>query len=160
MRSVRDHGPPTGRQFFCRGQACKDSLLWCLGERVTALALDLYRYDNAGQEVFRDGGYEQVAHVRLTCREDPLHKLRDSRPRQGLAEGHSCMDEQLHVAIDQHDIAASTQCQRGLGLVLKIGETPWRSDGEAANACSLSISPMISLSTFSDKVRASIDRSS
>ena len=115
---------PTGRQFLCRDQTCEGARLWRPGERVAALALDLYGYDDSDQELFGDGGHEQVAHLRLTCREDPLYKLRDSRPWQGLSEGHSCMDELLHVAIDQHDIAASTQCQRGLGLVLEIGEIP------------------------------------
>src|SRR5215467_7333396 len=124
MRSVGDHCVPTGRQSFCRDQACEGAWLWRPGERVAPLALDLYRYDNGDQKLLGDGGHEQVAHLRLTCREDPLCKLRDSRPWQGLAEGHSCMDELLHIAIDQHDIAASTQCQRGLGLVLEIVEIP------------------------------------
>src|SRR5258707_9918662 len=38
----------------------------------------------------------------------------------------------------------------------KEAKSPWRSDGEAANASSLPISPMISRSTSADKVRASL----
>src|SRR5215831_649949 len=98
MRSVGDRRVPTGRQFVSRDQTCEGAWLWRPGERVAALALDLYGYDYGDQELFGDGGHEQVAHLRLTCHEDLLHNLRDSRPWQGLAERHSCMDELLHVA--------------------------------------------------------------
>src|SRR6266436_250927 len=38
------------------------------------------------------------------------------------AEGHPGIDELLHVAIDEHDIAALAHGQRGLGLALEFGE--------------------------------------
>src|SRR5258706_16162403 len=38
------------------------------------------------------------------------------------AEGHPGIDELLHVAIDEHDIAALAHGQRGLGLALELGE--------------------------------------
>src|SRR6266849_1006799 len=72
------------------------------------------------------------------------------------AERHPGIDELLHVAIDEHDVAALAHGQRGLGLGLDSAKSPWRSDGEAANPCSLSISPMISRSTPADKLRASL----
>src|SRR6266436_7603180 len=38
------------------------------------------------------------------------------------AEGHPGINELLHVAIDEHDVAALAHGQRGLGLALEFGE--------------------------------------
>src|SRR5258708_13515682 len=70
------------------------------------------------------GSPERVAALGLTCRNGPLRCLGSTRLWQRLAEGHRGIDELLHVAIDEHDVAASMQGQRGLGLVLELGEVP------------------------------------
>src|SRR5229473_4315094 len=145
MGGVGDHRLrlPTGRQFSCCDEAYDVVLIWRPGECVAVLAVDLYWHDDGDQKLFGDERPEQAGHFRLTCREDPLHSFRNRRLWQDLAVGHPGIDELLHVAVDEHDGAAPTQGQRGLGLLLELGEIPWRSDGEAANACSLSISPMM-----------------
>src|SRR5258708_383910 len=91
-------------------------------EDVAALAADLYRHDDAEHKLVDDGGHEQAGHLRLTCCEGPLYRFRNNRLWQRLAEGHKGIDELLHVAIDEHDVAALQQRQRGFGLALKLGE--------------------------------------
>jgi len=102
-----------------------------------------------------DGGHEQDVIAAYLLRRSSL-EFSEQPLWQRLAEGHKGIDELLHVAIDEHDVAALLQRQRGFGLALELAKSPWRSDGEAANACNLSISPMISRSTPADKIRASL----
>src|SRR5262249_57015547 len=74
------------------------------------------------QEPLGDGGPEQVAHWRLTCCEGPLYSFEGPRLWQRLPERHSGIDELLHIAIDEHHVAASPPGKRGLGLTLELGE--------------------------------------
>src|SRR5216684_953535 len=91
-------------------------------EDVAALAADLYRHGDAEHKLVDDGGHEQAGHLRLTCPESHLYEFRDNRLWQRLAEGHKGIDELFHVAIDEHDVAALLQRQRGFGLALELGE--------------------------------------
>src|SRR5579883_1939823 len=89
---------------------------------VAGLAADLDRRRDAVHKLIDDGGHEQAGHLRFTCREGPLYWFRSNRPWQRLAEGHKGIDELLHIAIDEHDVAALLPRQRGLGLALEFGE--------------------------------------
>src|SRR5260370_12120524 len=122
MRGVGDHRVPSCRQFICRDQACEGELIWRSRDRVTSLAADLDGHDDARQTLGDEGGHEQVGALRLTCCEGPRYKFRNDRPWQGFAEAHPGIDELLHVAIDEYDVAALTQAERGLSLALELGE--------------------------------------
>src|SRR5216684_3194856 len=91
-------------------------------EDVAALAADLYRHGDAEHKLVDDGGHEQAGHLWLTCCEGPLYRFRNNRLWQRLTEGHKGIDELLHVAIDEHDVAALQQRQRSFGLALELGE--------------------------------------
>src|SRR5215470_8332186 len=91
-------------------------------EDVAALAVDLYRHSDAIHKLVDDGGHEQAGHLRLTCCEGLLYRFQSNRLWQRLAEGHKGIDELLHVAIDEHDVAALQQRQRGFGLALELSE--------------------------------------
>src|SRR5712671_4538617 len=97
-------------------------------EGVAILTVDLHGHDDGEHRLLDDGAHEQACYLRLTGCESPLHRLRNGRLWQGPAEGHPCIDELPHVAIDEHDVAALAQDQRGLGLTLELGEVAlaWR----------------------------------
>src|SRR5215468_10838607 len=65
---------------------------------------------------------KQASYLRLTYRERPLHGFWNSRLFEGRSEGNPGIDELLHVAIDEHDVAALSQGERRLGLALERGE--------------------------------------
>ncbi len=122
VRGVGNYRQPTWRKFIRCDQACQAVLILRPPEDVSALAVDLYRHGDAEHKLVDDGGHEQDGHLRLTCCEGHLWSSRNSRLWQRLAEGHKGIDELLHVAIDEHDVAALLQCQRGFSLALELGE--------------------------------------
>src|SRR5712675_1322170 len=122
MRGVGDQRLPTGLQFICSDQAFEGVLIWRPAEHIAALTVDLYGHYDAENKLVDEGGHEQAGYLRLTCCDSSLDIFRNSRLWQGLAEGHPRIDELPHVAIDEHDVAALTQGQRGLGLALELSE--------------------------------------
>src|SRR6266478_2787022 len=109
VRSIGDHRLPAGRQFFCRDQACEGAPFWRPGERIPVLAPDLDGHDDGDQKPLGDGSPEQVACLRLTWCKGPLRNFGSTPCWQRLTEEHRSIDELLHVAIDEHDVAAATQ---------------------------------------------------
>ena len=109
VRGVGNHREPAWRQFICCDQACYDVLILRPPEDIAALAADLYRHGDAEHKLVDDGGHEQAGHLWLTCCEGPLYRFRNNRLWQRLAEWHKGIDELLHVAIDEHDVAALQQ---------------------------------------------------
>jgi hypothetical protein len=91
-------------------------------EGVAALAVDLHGHADGEYRLMGHRPHEHAGYLRLTCCESPLHRFRKTCLFQGRAEGHPGIDELLHVAIDEHDVAALAHGQRGLGLALELGE--------------------------------------
>ena len=58
VRSVGDHGMPTWWQLICGDYARKGARIGRSNEGVAALALDLYRHDDADQKLFDDRTHE------------------------------------------------------------------------------------------------------
>ncbi len=119
---VGNHRKPARRQFTCGDQACEEALSGRPDEGVAVLAVDLHRHDDAEQQLLAHGPREQAGYLRLTCCESSLGSSWNSRRFQGRAEGDPDIDELPHMAIDEHDVAALAQGQRGFSLALELGE--------------------------------------
>src|SRR5215470_11977813 len=100
VRAIGDHHLPACRQCICCDQTCYGVLILRPPKDVAALAADLYGHGDAEQEMVDDGSHEYACHLRLTCCEGPLYRFGNNRLWQRLAEGHKCIDELLHVAVD------------------------------------------------------------
>src|SRR6516225_5903764 len=122
MRGVGNHRLSTRWQFICVNYACKGMLIKRPEERVATLAVDRHGHDDAVHKPFRHRPHEQASDLRLTRGENSLHRFRNSRLWQWPTEGQPGIDEFLHIAIDERDVAALAQGERGLSLALELGE--------------------------------------
>src|SRR5258707_1508618 len=109
VRSVGYTRLPTRRQLICGAQAPDGMLTGRSDEGIAVLALNLHRHDDGEHKLLNDGAHEKAGYFRLTCRESPLHSFRNRRPWQRLAERHPGIHELLHIAVDEHDVAALAQ---------------------------------------------------
>src|SRR5712675_1238819 len=109
VRGVGNPRLPTWRHLVCGDQARESVLIGRSGENVAVLAIDLHGHDDADHRLLDDRAHEQAGYLRLAGCESPLHGFRSSRLWQGPAERHPGVNELLHIAIDEHDVAAFAQ---------------------------------------------------
>src|SRR6266404_8232088 len=136
MRGIGDNCLPASRQFFCRDQAREHALLWRPGERIPVLPLDLHRHDDGDQKPLGDGSHEQVAYLRLTCCKNRLRRYRTPPSGSGLPKGTAVLTSCCMLRSMSTILPLRCRASEASAWCWNSAKSLWRSDREAANACS------------------------